>query len=162
MLGSIRKLLLCLALLSAFSCSFFDVKKTSSEAILKEELKTFNWNEVDVFPSFSACDQESDEYLKKVCFQETLTRNIQQSLSVLEIEVTEDINDTIELKFLISETGEISISQFEMDPLTRSEIPLLEDHIQASLESLPTLHPAIKRGQQVRTEFTMPILIQMN
>ena len=46
--------LLCVLILS--SCEYFNVKKTSSEAILKEELQTFNWNEVDAYPSFSDCD----------------------------------------------------------------------------------------------------------
>ena len=31
------------------SCAYFNVKKTSSEAILEEELQSFKWNEVDEY-----------------------------------------------------------------------------------------------------------------
>ena len=38
------------------SCDYFDKKKVNADDLLNQELKTFNWNEVDVYPSFTTCD----------------------------------------------------------------------------------------------------------
>ena len=62
------------------SCEYFNAKKTSSEAILKEELKTFNWNDVDEYPSFSICDSSATKQERKQCFENTLTKHISQIL----------------------------------------------------------------------------------
>ena len=42
-----KRILFVLICLVLSSCNYFDVKKTSSEEILKEELQTFNWKDVD-------------------------------------------------------------------------------------------------------------------
>ncbi len=38
------------------SCEYFDKKKINSKDLLEEELQTFNWNDVDTYPTFSSCD----------------------------------------------------------------------------------------------------------
>ena len=63
-----KQICVFLGFLMLMSCQYFNVKKTSSDAILKEELQTFNWNEVDEYPSFPECDsaitkQEKKQYL---------------------------------------------------------------------------------------------------
>ena len=94
-------------ILSLTSCEYFNVKKTSSEAILKEELQTFNWNDVDEYPSFTACDSATSKEDKTICFQETITENITSYLQKERIVVTQDINDTIMLHFQVSKKGEL-------------------------------------------------------
>ncbi|WP_142785067.1 hypothetical protein [Changchengzhania lutea] len=144
-----------------WSCDYFNVKKTSADAILEEELKTFNWNEVDVYPSFSECDSLTSNIDRKDCFQQILTQGISNYLQQEHIVVTEDINDTIYLKFHISETGDLSILKSQMDSLTRQEIPNIENLLLKSLDELPKAFPAVKRGQQVKTEFQLPLVISV-
>ncbi len=142
------------------SCEYFNVKKTSSEAILKEELQTFNWNDVDDYPSFTACDSIETKQNRKACFERVLTRHIGVFLKREKIIVTQDINDTIILKFQVSETGDLKLQNVDMDSVTRYQIPEIENLIYKSLDSLPEIFPATKRGQQVKTEFVLPIIIQ--
>lgn len=144
------------------SCNYFDVKKTSSEAILEEELKTFNWSEVDVYPSFSSCDHEKSEEAKKLCFQNTLRNVIYNEIKSDTIIVSEYLKDTILIKFEISEKGKLSVVNMEIDSLTQKEIPNIETLLLNSLNALPKIYPAIKRGQQVKTKFTLPVVIQAN
>ncbi|WP_406682658.1 hypothetical protein N1F78_08130 [Seonamhaeicola sp. MEBiC1930] len=153
--------LVFLLMLLLASCNYFDVKKTSSEAILNEELKTFNWKEVDVYPSFSMCDSLSEKHEKMYCFQYFIKKQIIESLEQEVIVVTQDINDTIQLKFQITEAGALNLLETEMDSLTIEEIPNIEDLIVKSLDSLPEIYPAIKRGQQVKTQFNLPIAINV-
>ena len=144
------------------SCEYFKVKKTSSEAILKEELQTFNWNDVDEYPSFSLCDYSITKEERKVCFQHTLTTHITDFLQKETIIVTQDINDTIMLQFQVSKLGGLSLLKSRIDSLTINEIPNIKNLLNESLDSLPKIFPALKRGQQVTTEFNLPIIIHVN
>lgn len=145
-----------------FSCEYFNVKKTSSEAILKEELQTFNWNEVDEYPSFSVCDSLATKEERKQCFASALTQHISGYLKKETIIVTHDIYDTIALNFKVSEIGVLTLLNAKIDSLTIQEIPNIKGLLEQSLDSLPKIYPAIKRGQQVTTEFKLPIIINMN
>lgn len=157
-----KHLYLCIGFLLLVSCNYFDVKKTTSEAILNEELKTFNWSEVDDYPSFVSCNNSVSKAEKKSCFQKTLTAIITSKIQRDTIFVTQNIDDTIYIKFLISEKGVLSLLEAKVDSITRKEIPNINQLLINSLDSLPEIYPAIKRGQQVKTAFTLPVIIQVN
>jgi len=157
-----QRVLVFFIFISLTSCNYFNIQKTSSEAILEEELRTFNWKDVDEYPSFSVCDSSLDKLGKKRCFQNTLISTINRSLSNENIIVREDIKDTIFIKFIISETGDLKLIDIKMDSITKIEIPNIEDLVEQSLAALPKIYPAIKRSQPVKTQFTLPILIQVN
>ena len=144
------------------SCEYFNVKKTSSEAILEEELQSFKWNEVDEYPTFSSCDSNASKIARKNCFETTLANGILLQIQKENIIVTKDIFDTVEMKFQISEKGELSLLGIKTDSLTVNEIPNIKALLINSLDSLPEIYPAIKRSQQVKTEFTLPIVISVN
>ncbi|HLV15640.1 MAG TPA: hypothetical protein VKY41_10695 [Xanthomarina sp.] len=144
------------------SCNYFDVKKTTSDAILNEELKTFNWSDVDEYPSFASCNDDASKEEKKACFQNTLTAIITSKIQRDTLVVTQNIDDTIFIKFQISEKGVLSLLEAKVDSITRHEIPNIDELLANSLDSLPEIYPAIKRGQQVKTAFTLPVIIQVN
>lgn len=144
------------------SCEYFNVKKTSSDAILKEELQTFNWSDVDEYPSFSSCDSSGTKTKRKACFQNTIVSHIINYLQREVIIVTQDIQDTILLKLQVNKSGDLLLIDAEIDALTVQEIPKISAFINQSLDSLPKIFPAIKRGQQVTTEFDLPIIISVN
>ncbi|TYA53065.1 hypothetical protein [Formosa maritima] len=157
-----KHLYLLFGLLLLVSCNYFDVKKTTSDAILNEELKTFNWSEVDEYPSFASCNDEVSKEEKKRCFQNSLTAIIANKIQRDTIVVSQDVKDTIYIKFQISETGTLSLLEAKVDSVTQNEIPNIDQLIASSLDSLPEIYPAIKRGQQVKTAFTLPVIIQVN
>ena len=144
------------------SCEYFNVKKTSSEAILKEELQTFNWNDVDEYPSFSVCDSLIAKAEKKVCFQNILTNCIVNYLQKEKLIVNQDIHDTIVLEFQISKKGKLSLIHSKIDSITLYEIPNIKNLLNKSLDTLPEIFPAIKRGQQVKTKLYLPVVIKVD
>ena len=151
-----------LLLIMLTGCEYFNVKKTSSETILKEELKTFNWNEVDEYPTFSTCDSVISKQNKKHCFEQGLSTQIGIFLQNESIVVTQDINDTIDLEFQVSEKGILKLLSTKIDSLTIRQIPNIKTLLAKSLDSLPRIFPAIKRGQQVSTEFKLAIIITVD
>jgi len=157
-----RKVVFFFILLNVTSCNYFDAKKIATEDILKEELKTFNWNEVDAYPVFSSCESSIEKNDRKECFENTLSSFITNSLTTEKIIVTQDINDTIFLEIQISEFGELQLKSIMVDSITRVEIPNIEVLLSNSLQSLPKIHPALKRDKPVKTEFKLPIVINVN
>ena len=142
------------------SCNYLDVKKTSSEEILNEELQSFNWKEVDVFPTFSSCDSSSTLELRKICFQQTLTDHVMSYLSNEKLIVSKDVNDTVFIDFMLNDKGLISILDIQVDDATIEALPKLKEHLKRSIDTLPKIYPAIKRGQHVSTQFKLPIIIK--
>ena len=142
------------------SCNYFNVKKTSSEQILKDELQSFNWNDVDEFPTFTSCDTSATKQGRKSCFESTLAKYILNKLSQEKMIVSQDLNDTIIIEFKLSEKGEISILNIKIEDKTLSILPKLEERLITSIDSLPEIFPAIKRGQQVTTQFKLPLIIK--
>jgi len=154
----------CLTLIFVLfaSCEDLNVKKTSSEEILNEELQTFKWNEVDVYPTFSSCDSSSTKKHKKDCFVSVLNNHVSNYLARQHFVVNEDINDTLLIEFIISDKGDAIISNIQINEATIKQLPQIEDVLIKSLDSLPQIYPALKRGQQVNSQFTLPVVIAMN
>lgn len=152
-------ILICLLVTS---CNYFDVKKTSPEVILENELLTFNWNEVDEYPMFESCDDSASKEDKKQCFQNTLTDIIAEKLQRDTLVVTQDINDTVYINFEISKEGILSLLTIKADSITLREIPNIKELLHKSVDSLPKIYPAIRRSQQVKTAFTLPVIIKVN
>ncbi|QDO93645.1 hypothetical protein FNB79_06535 [Formosa sediminum] len=151
-----------LALLLICACDDLKVKKTSTEAILNEELKSFKWNEVDEYPTFITCETSGTQQDRKLCFEQTLAAVILKRMQAERIIVNKDVLDTVLIKFKISDEGHLSLLNFKVDSLTQAEIPNIKFLITSSLDSLPSIEPAIKRGQKVNSEFTLPIIIKAN
>ncbi|WP_353779642.1 hypothetical protein [Winogradskyella sp. 3972H.M.0a.05] len=157
-----RRSLLLLLLISVASCQYFDKKKVYTEDIVKEELETINWNDVDQYPSFSNCEALQEKLERKQCFETTLIDHVANYFSNQNIVVSEDIEDTLTLKIAIDKQGVLSLQTLEIDSLTQAQIPKLDSLVNRSLLTLPKIFPAIKRGQQVDTEFTLPIVIRID
>lgn len=157
-----QKVFVLLLIICATSCEYFNAKKVTSEAIYNEELKTAYWNTVDTFPTFSVCDNFETKAEKKTCFENTLSKHITTQLQNETIIVSQDIEDIIILEFQISELGEITIKDIDLNETTETEIPDIKNILLASLKTLPQIFPAIKRNQPVKTEFKLPIVITVN
>ena len=143
------------------SCDYFDKKKVYSEDLLENELEMFTWNDVDEYPTFTLCDSTTGKENKKQCFENTLRDILNTNLAQHHIVVTEAIEDTVQLKITIDKEGNFSINSIKSSLLTQQEIPQLDSLLRKSLEDLPKIYPAIKRSQQVTTEFNLPVIIKI-
>ena len=153
-----------LRLLILFCCVFFF---TSCEFFQKKEFvnntaidTVIDFNSVDVFPLFPACDSIPSQEKQKICSQIKLSEHIYASLSTQEIISTDILNDTILIKLNIDKSGKVSLSSLMANDHINQQIPNLDSLIDSGIEKLPLLKPAIKRGMPVTTEFTLPIVVK--
>lgn len=144
------------------SCDYFEKKKVNSEDLYEEELKTFNWNDVDTYPTFQSCDSLTAKEEIKTCFQNTLLANVNQFLAEQNLVVSEDVNDTIRLKLVIDNNGILKIESMSIKPETRLQIPEIDSLLQQSITTVPKIYPAIKRGQQVTAAFELPVIVRID
>ncbi len=154
-----KRLLLIVILAMLSACDEFNKKKIDTKEILDEELKSINWNDVDEYPTFTICDSSDT---KKTCFEDVLRNQINNYLSKQNIVVTEDISDTILLKIHIDNKGNFTLKNIVSRDKTKSQIPQLDSLLRHSFDSLPKIYPAIKRSQQVATEFNLPVVVTIN
>ena len=156
-----NRIIAFLFLITFCSCDFIEKKKVYSNDILEEELQAFNWNDVDEYPTFESCDTTLDKASKKACFENTLRQILNENLAKYQIIVSEEIHDTVQLKITIDSKGEFVINDIVSSEVTQVEIPQLDSLLRKSLDSLPKIYPAIKRSQQVKTQFSLPVIIKI-
>lgn len=153
-----RRLLLVLILI--VSCKEMDLKKVDESTLVQEELENINWSSVDQYPSFTDCQDES-EASKELCFKTTLVNHINSSLASANLVVTEDVSDTLMLRIQISNKGLVSVTEVKAKATTREIIPEIDSLVHQSMRTLPKVLPAIKRSQEVTTEFQLPLVISI-
>jgi hypothetical protein len=87
---------------------------------------------------------------------------VNQYLETQNIVVSEDVNDTIRLKLTIDNKGVLSIDSINFKPETGMQSPELDSLLRQSLKGIPKIFPAIKRGQQVKTAFELPVIVKID
>lgn len=143
-----------------YSCEEFTTRKVTSEEILIEETRDFNWHEVDQYPAFSECRNITGVEAAKACFGNKVSRYFYSRLEAKQPVVTEALNDTLYLYLRISEKGTPAIDSMEIDSLVLDQLPEIRSWLIESVDSLPNIYPATKRGIPVKTTFRMPVVIQ--
>lgn len=141
-------------------CNNFETKRISSKEVLDKEYKSLNWKEVDEYPAFENCQNITELEKARDCFEATVANSVYTYLARQEPIVTETIDDTIFVHLEISKTGRPNLESFEVDTLVTNQIPELEMWLKQSIDSLPKIYPASKRGIPVSSVFTMPIVIK--
>ncbi len=149
-----------LLLLVTTSCQFFETEKISTEAFYEEELKTINWNDVDQYPVFASCEQITEKKEQKDCFSQVLIGSLSQAAWNSARGINQDIHDTIWLRIDVSETAEMKVREIQIDSALIRAYPLMRQALLDRIDSVKLIAPAYKRGIPVRTEFSLPIVVE--
>ena len=142
------------------SCQYFETDKISKETFYQEELKTIDWKDVDQYPAFPKCESFTDKTEQKSCFENALSAHLRQAFLNHNATAVRDLNDTVTLKFSISNNGKLSIMDTQITETIKAEFPLLQNWLEESVDTLSLVAPAYKRGIPVATQFTLPIIIK--
>lgn len=143
------------------SCQYFDKQVPSKEELLQKELKSINWNEVDELPSINECEQIQDKTQRQQCFFDFITAKIQEKLSLDTLSILYPELDTIEVKVTVFPDASLKFEpQFPADSLAYDKIKI-DSILHARLVDFPKINPALKRGIPVKTQFILPVILEV-
>ncbi|WP_223269116.1 MULTISPECIES: hypothetical protein [unclassified Polaribacter] len=120
-----------------------------------------DFTSVDFYPSFKVCDSLIEKVEKENCFRNTIYKKIGASLQKHTLESKDAIDETILVDLIINSAGEIIFKELQATKLIKNQLPTLDSLIRISVDQLPTIHPAIKRGIPVTSKYQLPIRIQL-
>ena len=141
-------------------CQWLPSREKRTQKLVDQELASINWNEVDQFPLFEACDESVSKEEQRQCFERTLLMHFSMTLQDFEFQTEQSLKDTLFIDFLIDNQGTITILEIEENAAIRNENPEFEGIVSRSLKSLPRIQPALKRGIPVATQFRIPLVIR--
>ncbi|GHA43104.1 hypothetical protein GCM10007103_25420 [Salinimicrobium marinum] len=155
-----KKALFLLLIILISGCERFETKKISSEEILSEETRELNWHEVDQYPAFKECKEITEVEAAKTCFGNKVASYVYARLDAKQPVVSKALEDTLLLYLSISDRGVPAIDSVEIDTMVTHHLPEIKTWLRESIDSLPNIYPATKRGIPVATKFKMPIVIK--
>ena len=153
-----RVFLLLLGFFLCISCDKFSFTKRNHMQAL-DTLVDFSL--VDTFPSFKNCDSIFDTAQKSDCFRKTIHFKIGKELEKYAFTIKDSISETVFVNLRISSKGNVFLEEVQSSEYCKTQLPELDSLLLLSIQNLPTMYPAIKRGIPVTTRYRLPILIQL-
>ncbi len=124
-----------------------------------------NLNSVDSPPSFDTCKDLIEKNKKEECFRTTLSSLFSKEISKKEnskiLIVRSSIDEVVQLTVSVSNQGVLSLKESKISDQILLEIPEIETVFKKTIQNLPKVYPAIKRGIPVATEYKLPIRIKL-
>lgn len=154
------RIVLFLALIVT-SCQLFDKKVPDKDELLQEELEKINWEEVDQFPTAFSCDSIMDKELQKQCFFENIIQSIQERISADTLQILYPEIDTIDVKVTINPDATLKFEIQKPNDSISYDIKVIDSILQVRLSDFPPIEPAIKRGIKVKSQFILPVVINI-
>ena len=134
-------------------------KKISVDEFVNDEMKSFNWSEVDQLPVFENCTQINETSKKNNCFIRTISDSLSLNFIKNDLILNRTLIDTVFIKFKVDKKGIIEIENIEIGEKILPYKEVINQSFVKTAANLPKLYPAIKRGQEVDVTFDLPILV---
>ncbi len=143
------------------SCQYIDKQIPSEDELLKREMESIDWKQVDEYPSFAVCDSLTTKSDKKDCFFDQLNNLIQEKLSNDTPAVLYPKVDTIQVLVTISPDATMTFEpRLKADSL-QYDTKKVDSILRSKLVDFPVVSPAIKRGIPVKTQFEIPVALKV-
>jgi len=142
------------------SCEYFSSSNSSTKSNLEVSNTVIDFTKVDVYPIFADCENFAENDNQKGCFQTTLTQKVGASLSEADIKVKKAVNDTAWIDILIDNTGRASLVNVNSTTAIDAQIPDFQQILTQSIDHLPTMKPAVKRGIFVKSQYRMAVEVK--
>ncbi len=154
-----RKFILVLILCEFTSCGLFESKAEKTQKLVEKELQQIDWTNVDHYPLFDECDETASKLKQKTCFEEKLVLHLSSDLQQFEIVSERQVKDVIFIDIIVQSDGSITVLNIENQEVFQEQQQDFEQLVENSLNSLPRIEPALKRGVPVRAKFRIPIFL---
>ena len=140
------------------SCDNFSFSKNKNMQLLDTIV---NFSSVDTSPSFKVCDSIIDKQKKTNCFRTTIHQKIGAELQKHQFVIRDSISEIVYVDLLINSNGKIVLEAMESSEEIKNKLPKLDSILRISVDKIPNVYAAIKRGIPVTTKYRLPIKIQI-
>ena len=120
-----------------------------------------NFSSVDTSPSFKVCDSIIDKQKKTNCFRTTIHQKIGAELQKYQFVIRDSISEIVYVDLLINSKGKIILEAMDSSEEIKIKLPKLDSVLRISIDKIPNVYAAIKRGIPVTTKYRLPIKIQI-
>ena len=120
-----------------------------------------NFSSVDTSPSFKVCDSIIDKQKKNNCFRTTIHQKIGAELQKHQFVIRDSISEIVYVDLLITSKGKIVLEAMDSSEEIKNQLPKLDSVLRISVDKIPNVYAAIKRGIPVTTKYRLPIKIQI-
>jgi len=154
----LRGFSLLLMVLFITSCDKFSFSKNKNI----QDLDTIvDFSSVDTFPSFKPCDSIIDKTKKTDCFRTTIHQKIGAELLQHTFIIKDSIDELIYVDLIISSEGIFTLHAIQSSNNIKKVLPQLDGLLRESVEKLPKIYAANKRGIPVSVKYSLPIRIKL-
>ena len=120
-----------------------------------------NFSSVDTSPSFKVCNSIIDKHQKSNCFRTTIHQKIGAELQKYQFVIRDSISEIVYVDLLINSKGKIVLEAMDSSKEIKIKLPKLDSVLRVSVDKIPNVYAAIKRGIPVTTKYRLPIKIQL-
>ena len=120
-----------------------------------------DYTSVDFLPSFKVCDSLIDKHQKSNCFRTTIHQKIGAELQKHQFVIRDSISEIVYVDLLINSKGKIILEAMDSSEEIKIKLPKLDSVLRISIDKIPNVYAAIKRGIPVTTKYRLPIKIQI-
>jgi hypothetical protein len=149
---------LLLLFLFITSCDNFSYSKNKNLQVVDTIV---DFTSVDFSPSFKVCDSLIDKHQKSDCFRTNIHQKIGAELQNHQFIIRDSISEIVYVDLLITSKGKIVLEATESSEEIKNQLPELDSVLRISIDKIPNVYAAIKRGIPVTTKYRLPIKIQI-
>lgn len=140
------------------SCDKISFSKNDKNIVLNTSV---DFSSVDTFPSFKVCDSIIDKTQKTDCFRITIHQKIGADLLQHTFIIKDSIDEVIYVDLIINSEGIFTLDAIQSSNNIKKVLPHLDSLLRESVQNLPKIIPANKRGIPVTIKYSLPIRIKL-
>lgn len=140
------------------SCDKISFSKNDKNIVLNTSV---DFSSVDTFPSFKVCDSIIDKTQKTDCFRKTIHQKIGADLLQHTFIIKDSIDEVIYVDLIINSEGIFTLDAIQSSNNIKKVLPHLDSLLRESVQNLPKIIPANKRGIPVTIKYSLPIRIKL-
>lgn len=140
------------------SCDKISFSKNDKNIVLNTSV---DFSSVDTFPSFKVCDSIIDKTQKTDCFRKTIHQKIGADLLQHTFIIKDSIDEVIYVNLIINSEGIFTLDAIQSSNNIKKVLPHLDSLLRESVQNLPKIIPANKRGIPVTIKYSLPIRIKL-
>lgn len=140
------------------SCDKISFSKNDKNIVLNTSV---DFSSVDTFPSFKVCDSIIDKTQKTDCFRKTIHQKIGADLLQYTFIIKDSIDEVIYVDLIINSEGIFTLDAIQSSNNIKKVLPHLDSLLRESVQNLPKIIPANKRGIPVTIKYSLPIRIKL-